>query len=422
MADDRRDQPAFLQFLRRFRHRFGEARDRDADIRHKDFAAGPQLAHAIGEIVPRMPKTVALLHIRRPFETKTAELRRNLAKGFRLFLRARFGAVEFDEEMRLFRQAHVRMQVHCADRNRADIFDPRHGDAHLDDGDDSIDRILRRLERADGGGDALGLTVQPDGQFGDDAERAFRPDHQLRQVIPGGGFARARAGADDPPVGQHDLHRQHVFPHRAVTHRSGAGGAGARHAAERGVGAGVDREHQPGRAQLFVQLLAGDAGLDDRVHVFGVDLQHLVHLAHVQRDPAAKGQRMALQRGADTPWDDRTTLIGADFHDGGDFLRRSWKCDGVRAGMGEIGLVRRVKVAHGIPGADPVSELVANAGDGVFDGHWRSPLGGRGSGCLRAREDFPNLPHRAIPPRQRRGMTCAISPLPARSRTSATAS
>jgi hypothetical protein len=37
----------------------------------------------------------------------------------------------------------------------------------------------------------------------------------------------------------------------------------AGHAAERGVGAGIDREEQAGVAQVLVELLARDAGLHD---------------------------------------------------------------------------------------------------------------------------------------------------------------
>ena len=83
----------------------------------------------------------------------------------------------------------------------------------------------------------------------------------------------------DAAVGGHDGEAEHVLAHRAVAHGVGAAGAGRGHAAERGVGAGVDREEEAGVAQVGVQLLAGDAGLDAAVEVLGVDLEDAVHAA-----------------------------------------------------------------------------------------------------------------------------------------------
>ena len=111
-------------------------------------------------------------------------------------------------------------------------------------------------------------------EFGDDAERAFGADEQMRQVVAGRGFLRPRAGRDDLAVAAHHFERQHVVAHRAVAHRIGAGGARRGHAAERSVGAGIDREEQALVAQMLVQRLAGDAGLDHAVEVFGVNFEN----------------------------------------------------------------------------------------------------------------------------------------------------
>ena len=98
---------------------------------------------------------------------------------------------------------------------------------------------------------ASGMPCSFSGDLGDDAERALRADEQPRQVVAGGGFLRARLrGRDHLAIGEHDLQRQHVVPHGAVAHRIGARGARRRHAAERGVGAGIDREEQALVAQM----------------------------------------------------------------------------------------------------------------------------------------------------------------------------
>ena len=59
---------------------------------------------------------------------------------------------------------------------------------------------------------------------------------------------------------------------------------------ERGVGAGIDREEEAGGADVFVELLARDAGLHHDVEVGLVDRQHLVHAAEVERDAAVRAR------------------------------------------------------------------------------------------------------------------------------------
>ena len=98
-------------------------------------------------------------------------------------------------------------------------------------------------------------------------------------------MARLR-GRDQLAVGQHHFQREHVVLHRAVAHRIGAGGARRRHAAERGVGARIDRKEQALVAQIFVELLARDAGLDHAVEILGMNGEHAVHVAEVDRDAA----------------------------------------------------------------------------------------------------------------------------------------
>ncbi len=109
------------------------------------------------------------------------------------------------------------------------------------------------------------------------AERAFGADHEMGQVVAGGGFADAAAGLDQAAVGQRDLQAEDVLADGAVADGGGAAGAGGAHAADGALAAGVDGEEQALIAQVFVELLAGDAGLDAAVHVLGVDLQDAVH-------------------------------------------------------------------------------------------------------------------------------------------------
>ena len=116
------------------------------------------------------------------------------------------------------------------------------------------------------------------------------------------------------PSAVHHLQRQHIVAHRAVAHRVGAGGARRRHAAERGVGAGIDREEQALVAQMLVERLAGDAGLDHAVEILGIDREHAVHVAQVDADAAARRIDLPLQRGSGAEGDHRHAVRGADAH------------------------------------------------------------------------------------------------------------
>jgi hypothetical protein len=80
-----------------------------------------------------------------------------------------------------------------------------------------------------------------------------------------------------------------------VPYRGGAGGPRRGHAAERGVGAGIDREKHALVAQMLVQRLAGDAGLDHAIQIFGVDFQHVVHVAEVDANTAGRRIDLPLQ-------------------------------------------------------------------------------------------------------------------------------
>ena len=203
---------------------------------------------------------------------------------------------------------------------------------------------------------ASGMPCSLSVSDGDDAERAFRADEQPRQVVAGGGFLRPPRGADDLAVGEHGVERQHVVLHGAVAHRIGARGARRRHAAERGVGAGIDREEQALVAQLLVELLAGDAGLDHAVEVLGMDGEHAVHVAKVDRDAAERRVDLALERGAGAERDHRHAMLGADAHELLHVLLPLRKHDGVGRLVGDPGHGVGVLLAHRLRGHQAVAE------------------------------------------------------------------
>src|SRR5579872_5626340 len=78
-------------------------------------------------------------------------------------------------------------------------------------------------------------------------------------------------------------------------HRVGAGGAGRRHAADRGVGARIDRKEQARVAQVLVERLSRDARLDDAIEILGVNFDDAVHPRKVDRNAAVRRIEMAFQ-------------------------------------------------------------------------------------------------------------------------------
>ena len=142
---------------------------------------------------------------------------------------------------------------------------------------------------------ASGTPYSRSCDLGDDAERAFRADEEPRQVVAGARFARAAAGVHDLPVGGDDGEPEHVLAHGAVAHGVGARRARRRHAAERRVGARVDRKEQACALELGVELLARHARLHAAVEVGGVDLEHAVHARQVEAHAAVAARRRALR-------------------------------------------------------------------------------------------------------------------------------
>ncbi len=211
-------------------------------------------------------------------------------------------------------------------------------------------------ERARGCRDRLGNAVQTDGQLGDDAERSLGADEQPRQVVAGGGFFCARRGVDDLAVAAHHLQRHDVVAHGAVAHRIGARRARRRHAADRGIGAGIDRKEQPLVAQLLVQQLAGDAGLDDAVEIFGMHGEQPVHVARVDADAAGGRVHLALQRGAGAVGDHRHLSRGADAHHVLDIRGLLHEHHAVRRLPWQPRRRLRVLVAHRLRGDKAIAE------------------------------------------------------------------
>ena len=95
------------------------------------------------------------------------------------------------------------------------------------------------------------------------------------------------------------------------------------------IGAGIDREEQARVAQMIVELLARDAGLDHAVEVGLVHGEDAVHARQIERDAAERRVDVAFERGAGAERDHRHAGLGAELHDVGDLGFGLGEQDGV---------------------------------------------------------------------------------------------
>ena len=238
------------------------------------------------------------------------------------------------------------MLVDHAHRVGVEQLAARNRHAHLDDLDGGVHGVGQAVKRAGGGHHRLGQRVKLDRDFGDHAQRALTAHHQARQVVARAGLFGAGAGADHLALRRDHFQRQHVFAHGAVAHGVGAAGARGRHAAQRGIGTGVDREKQAGGLDRLIELLARHAGLHRHRQVFGVDGQHLVHAAHIDADAALHRQQMAFERRTDTKRNHRHLELRSQLHGIRHILRAFGKDHGGGRWHAEGRFVPAMLLAH----------------------------------------------------------------------------
>ena len=255
--------------------------------------------------------------------------------------------MKFHHQMRAFVQMRAGILVEGAGRIAIDKLDPGHGNARLDGGGHAFDGLIQRRETANGRDDLLGLAMQAQGQLSNDAQRALGSDKQPGQVVTGAGFRRPRAGADHRAIGQHHLKRQNIVTHGAIAHGGGAAGPRRGHAAKTGIGARIDRKEQPRRAQFGIQRLTRDAGLKADLHILGPDFKHAVHLHHIDDQPALRGQRVPLQRGAGAPADHRHLMGVTDRQHPRHLVGRNRPGHGIGGRRGVKGLGLAVLITVG---------------------------------------------------------------------------
>ena len=169
----------------------------------------------------------------------------------------------------------------------------------------------------------LGLAEQPHGDLGDDAQRAFRADHERAQVR-AHGVQRVAAEGDDAAIGADKGEREHVVGGESVLEAMRSTGV------LRDVPAdGADDLARRVRREVEVVLRhggrdagVGDTGLYDRALVLDIDGEELTHPLQADHDAVGHGQGAAGQPSAGSAGDERDSLPGTHPHDGGDLFGR----------------------------------------------------------------------------------------------------
>ena len=374
MADDGRDQVVLADVVLGLDDAFGEPADRHADVGRPHFRALADILGGIGGVVARLPQLRPLLGARRPLEIPAAPFVGNRLDHLGLLGRAGLGAVELEPQHRRDRQVGARIVVGRLHLHLVGDLDARDRDAELDGLDHRVDRRFERRVGAQGRDDGFGNAVETQGDLGNHAQRALGADEQAGEVVAGRGLARPLRRPDDPAVGGDHGEAEHVLAHGAVAHRVGPARPGRCHAADRGVGARIDREKQAGIAQIFVELLARHAGLDAAVQVLGVDLQHRVHARQVDAQAAVERRDMAFERCAGAEGDDRHPVFGADLDRLSDLLGRFGVEHGVRRHDRVMVLALAVLLAHRFGGRQPVAETLPEHADRLVDPRLRPVL------------------------------------------------
>ena len=177
----------------------------------------------------------------------------------------------------------------------------RHGPGHL----------LEGGEGREHGGLVGQARLELHGGLGHQGQGALRADQELGEVVAGlEDFTKRPPVRMTSPPGQHRLEAQDAVAGDAVADGPHAAGVGADVAAERGAQTprGTRGREAEGQ-QRRVELLEGDARLDDRHVVVGVDVDDAVHPVEGHHDAVGPRAAAARQPGARPPGHHRHPLV-----------------------------------------------------------------------------------------------------------------
>ena len=249
----------------------------------------------VGSVVPRRPQPRPAVGVALVDDLRRALRLGQLAHELEVGLDGGLRACRLDEQAGAFRIARAAVGVDRRERPGIEQLEPGDGRAG---GDCGRRGPARRVDRREGDAlrdDVLRDAVQPEAHLGDHRQRPLGADEQARQVVAGRGLRRAAPRPDDRPVREHRLEREHVGAHLPVADRRRPGRVRRGHAAERRVGARIDREEEPVLPRRPFELRPRHPRLDGRGQVAGRDLDDPVHAREVEADAAARRNHVAFE-------------------------------------------------------------------------------------------------------------------------------
>src|SRR5437870_4369110 len=254
--------------------------------------ARPQHAYGRADYRASFPQRVDASWLGGPLRA-LGEWRDDLADSFGIPAHTRRITVYFKQDECLdARQVHRRpVQIDGLETALIENLDRRRAHASAKNSLNGRAGLFQRVEQTqhDGPRRRDGHELEP--QPGDDSQRAFRADDQLRQLEPRRrllGARTDRAGLDLLSVWQDHVQAQDPGAGGPVLDGAHPVRVGRGHAAHGGhtTRARIGREQQAVRRQGGVQLGVHDARFADDLHVGYVDLQHAVHRVEGQDDAA----------------------------------------------------------------------------------------------------------------------------------------
>ena len=167
----------------------------------------------------------------------------------------------------------------------------------------------------------LGHGNETQQDFGDHAERAFRTDEQLGQVIASDIFESLAAGLDDVAVGQHDFQSHDIVVGNAVFDGAHAASVLGDVAAERRIfpAGRIGRIKQTLGGAVVVEIDGAHARFRPDHHVFLVQFEDFIQSGQREGDAAREWDAAAGSAAGGSPRSHGDAVGVGDFHDGGDF-------------------------------------------------------------------------------------------------------
>ena len=285
----------------------------------------PDRPQRVGQLAPGAPDLLALRFVSGTPHVGGAAGAAGLLDQCDLVGDGRVDAVHFDDEQRFGAGRRQRLAAEVlAQGFEADAVDELERGRHDAALHEAIDRVHRRRDRGEGGAQRRARRrqrYQAQRDLGDDRQRAFRADEQLRQVVADDVLDRLAAGPDDGAVGEHGLEAEDIAARVAVLEGARAAGALGDVAADAALAEArrIGRIEQADAFDRVLQRPGDHARLDDDQQVARIDRQDAGEALERDDDAAPHGDGAAGVAGAGAARDERDAGLVAEPRDGGDF-------------------------------------------------------------------------------------------------------